>query len=166
MREGLICTASWDHTLRVVDPSSGECLQVFTGHTDKVVHVTQLQDGSMCSSSIDCTIRIWRWQPLQPLLVLRGHTQNARWVVQLDGHRLCSCSKDRTLRVWDISPSLSPSTTSSSSVISEAAPPEEQRQARTEKVVTGHEDYVRCVTLLRDGRLLSGSDDCTMRLWS
>lgn len=32
-------------------------------------------------------------------------------------------------------------------------------------VLSGHSSYVNCMTLLKDGRIVSGSDDCTVRIW-
>jgi WD40 repeat protein len=66
---------------------------------------------------------------------------NSRWTVQLSGGQLVSCSKDKTLRFWNINTGV------------------------TEKVLTGHTDYVRCLLLLNDDRVVSGSDDNTMRIW-
>ena len=59
----------------------------------------------------------------------------------MDETHICSASKDKTLRIWDL--------------VSQT----------TEKVLTGHTDYVRCLLYLPDGRILSGSDDKTMRIW-
>ena len=73
---------------------------------------------------------------------LRGHTVNARWTVEMDDPAyICSASKDKTLRIWNL-----------------------QNQT-TEKILMGHTDYVRCLMYLPDGRILSGSDDKTMRIW-
>ena len=75
-------------------------------------------------------------------MTLRGHTVNSRWTVEMDDPRyVCSASKDKTLRIWNL-----------------------QNQT-TEKTLIGHTDYVRCLLYLPDGRILSGSDDKTMRIW-
>ena len=63
------------------------------------------------------------------------------WTVQLSNGQLVSCSKDKTIRFWDLT------------------------TGTTVKVLRGHSDYVRTLLLLSDGCIVSGSDDCTMRVW-
>jgi WD40 repeat protein len=55
--------------------------------------------------------------------------------------QLVSCSRDKTIRFWDL------------------------QTGKTVKTLTGHSDYVRCLLLLADDRIVSGSDDHTMRVW-
>ena len=37
----------------------GDCEQILTGHTDRIVSVLQLKDGRICSASFDGIIKIW-----------------------------------------------------------------------------------------------------------
>ncbi len=55
-----IASASQDHTVRLWDVKTGECLQVFEGHDDIVSCVIFSPDGEqVISGSYDSTIRIW-----------------------------------------------------------------------------------------------------------
>jgi WD40 repeat protein len=162
-----ICTASWDKTVRIFDANSGANLKVlifgacicsqsknpsinlnfptfpkvFTGHSDKVVHVSQISDGRICSCALDANIRIWNIRSGVCEQLLSGHTLNSRWTVQVMNGQLVSCSRDKTIRFWDL------------------------KTSKTVKTLTGHSDYVRCLLLLADDRIVSGSDDHTMRVW-
>ena len=139
--DGTICTASWDSTLRTINPQTGAVIKVFKGHTSEVLHVAQIADGRIVSCSIDTTVRIWNVKTAVCEKVLTGHTSNSRWSVQTMNGRLVTGSKDKSIRFWNVD------------------------TGATEKILTGHTDYIRSLLLLSDERILSGSDDNTIRMW-
>jgi len=139
--DGTVCTASWDKTLRTLNPQTGALIKEFKGHSAEVLHVSQIADGRIASSSLDTTVRIWNVKTAICDRVLSGHTSNARWTVQIMNGQLISGSKDKTIRFWNL------------------------ETGSTVKVLTGHTDYIRCMLLLADERVVSGSDDTTMRIW-
>ena len=63
-------------------------------------------------------------------------------IAAMEGWRLLSGSADRSLRVWDLG-----------------------EQAPCTHVMEGHKNWVHAVCDAGDGRVVSGSDDCTVRVW-
>ena len=51
-----------DETVRVWNPTTGECLQVLAGHTHGVRSLVVLPDGRLASGSWDNTICVWKQQ--------------------------------------------------------------------------------------------------------
>lgn len=87
-------------------------------------------------------------------LVLSGHTSPALCVALLRCGSVVSGSLERVVRVWRAPPEAA------------VEGDEEAPSACTPALLLrGHTDSVRCVGQLLDGRLYSGSDDGTLRLW-
>ena len=67
-----------DHTLRLWDLASGQCLRVLEGHSWPVTHVAALPDGRAISASCDNTLRLWDLASGQCLRVLEGHSDRGQ----------------------------------------------------------------------------------------
>lgn len=87
---------------------------------------------------------VWKWrQPLWLLEVLKGHKAGVTWVLFTpDGKKLISASHDGTIRVWD------------------------WKRRKSERVMTGHPQSVRMLSLLDSTKLASASWDGTVRIWN
>ena len=57
--DGRVVSGSYDSSLRVWDPSTGQCLQSLKGHSNRVSCVAVLPDGRVVSGSDDGTIKKW-----------------------------------------------------------------------------------------------------------
>ena len=178
-------SASRDCTLRVWRLADGACLRTLTGHTAGVHTVVDVGSGRVASGGDDCVLRVWdvlSGKQLQQTStvedeilcaaalwgdriatghrkgeirlwilggggaaagVLRGHT-NYVWSLAVVGggtaQRLLALgSNDSSVRLWDLG------------------------AGTCTAVLNGHTTYVLCLAYLGGGRLLSGSDDGSLR---
>jgi WD40 repeat protein len=99
----LLASGGRDHTVRLWDVASGECLHVLDRHSNRVYAVEFSPDGTrLATASDDQSIVIWEPVRGDELLTLIGHE---RYVYALafspDGRQLVSGSGDHTALVWD-----------------------------------------------------------------
>ncbi|KAJ1548481.1 hypothetical protein HK405_003032 [Cladochytrium tenue] len=142
---GLLVSGSADHTLKVWELDSGQCIGTLVGHTGEVTGV-QLDGKKIVSGSMDGTVRIWNRLTLECIHVLQGHRGGVR-ALHIDGKVLATGSSDATIRIWDVSAGMS-------------------------YTLRGHEGPVHRVSVFRRGGdqqplplLFSCSSDGTARLW-
>ena len=100
VKDNLIISGSWDHTIRIWDMNSWECLKVLEGHTD-LIRTVFVKDNLIISGSWDHTIRIWDINTGDCLKVLEGHTNWIRTVFIKD-NLIISGSDDNTIRITPI----------------------------------------------------------------
>ncbi len=98
----LMITANRDRTARLWDVASGQCLMVFSGHTDEVRRAAFTPDGKrVITAGNDSTLRVWDPSTGECLAVLGGHEGDVLAVtVTPDGEYVVSGGSDRTLRLW------------------------------------------------------------------
>jgi serine/threonine protein kinase len=143
-----LATGSDDHTARLWDARTGQCLVEFRGHISNgipqsVSCVSLSADGSrLVTGSVD-TARLWDARTGMRLLEFKGHTGRVTSVcLSTDSSRLATGSWDNTARLWDT------------------------RTGQSLLVLKGHTHSVESVFLSADGsRLATGSADKTARLW-
>jgi WD40 repeat protein len=102
---GLVATASDDHTARVWDATTGQQkLKLLHDHWVRAVAVSP--DGTrLVSSSLDDTVRLWDLGNGRQIYRLPGHGElGGNRVVSFtaDGKRFLSFGDDFYLRVWDV----------------------------------------------------------------
>jgi len=100
--DGRAVSASEDHSLRVWDLASGQCLKVLEGHTDIVNHVALTGDGRAVSASRDNSLRVWDLTSGRCLKVLKGHHRAVDHVALTRDGQAVSESYDQDLRVWNL----------------------------------------------------------------
>jgi F-box and WD-40 domain protein CDC4 len=95
----IVCSGSYDSTVRVWDVVKGECRWRLTGHTQKVYSI--VFDGvSRCwSGSMDATVRCWDINTGQCIAVLEGHSSLVG-LLEATPRYLVSAAADTTLRLW------------------------------------------------------------------
>lgn len=96
-----LATASCDQTIRLWDPTTGECEKVLSKHFRPVRSIVWLPSGlEMLSGSDDKTIR--RWQLASDrLTTVDEHSEEVLSVAcSPDGMWYASASRDRSVRIW------------------------------------------------------------------
>jgi WD40 repeat protein len=112
------------------------------GHTARVYALAECQ-GLMCSGSSDGSIRVWGGANLEHQRTLRDEEDPWTSVLSLaawEGH-LISGHESSMIRVWNVATGV------------------------CDQVLQGHSDWVRCLSV-SGTRLVSGSDDYSVKVWA
>ena len=100
----LLASASYDQTVRLWNPVTGQEVQKLEGHTSRVSAVAFSQDGSLlASASRDQTVRLWNPTTGQEVQKLEGHTSRGQCSGILAGRLVArfSITYDETVRLWN-----------------------------------------------------------------
>ncbi|KAF7358415.1 WD40 repeat-like protein [Mycena venus] len=169
-----IVSGSDDTKVRVWNARLGLVSAVLEGHSKIVTAVAFSRDGGrIASASCDCTVRIWDTRTgvlaAQPFLHPR-----ALWSVSFspDGVQVVTGSADNMLRIWAI-PVVAPferHIQSPQSPLAFSPADGDILDATTDALILGplqgHQDRVTSVSFSPDGgRVVSGSNDGTVRVW-
>jgi len=181
-----LATGSWDKTVKLWNPATGECVRTCTGHVSSVFSVAFSEDGKwVASASGDKTARVWDKETGRCTRTCAGHSSHVCAVaISADGGWLASGSYDKTVRLWNPATGeyLRSCAGLSSTVLALAFSADGALLASgcRDTIVRlwnpamgalvcackGHSGAVRAVTFAKSGKLLaSGSEDKTMRLW-
>lgn len=93
-----------NHTIKICDLNSGNCLHTLNDHTGSVWSVCISPDGqSIVSGSADHTIKIWNLNDGMCTNTLNGHAgQVVSVCISPDGQNIVSGSSDGTIKIWTI----------------------------------------------------------------
>jgi len=108
-------------------------------------------NSAICTGSDDSTIKVWDPPSWIEPTVLRGHWSGVLSVAELWGGRLVSASRDMKVKIWD------PARCKRSSFWT--------HDDYCEQTLLGHSSSVLQVVQLRDRRIVSASDDNTLKVW-
>lgn len=171
-----------------LSPPNGPLLSTLIGHDDSVNAVAVTPDGTrVISGSSDNTVKVWNLNTGAEIRTLIGHSASVNAVaVTPDGSRVISGASDNTVRVWSLATgkeiqrfnghSLPVNavvvTPDSKKVVSASIAKYNSikvwdlQTGQEELTLKGHRDIVRTVAITSDNRVISGSDDGTIKVWS
>ncbi len=175
---------SWsdDKSLRTWDTDTGEVLATLEGHERGVTGASALPDGRVLSWSKDGTLRIWNLDTGEALASFEGHTDGVTGASALPNGHVLSWSDDNSLRIWNPDAAgalLTPSTGHSVSrtillqddqLVSWSTRENRLRlwnldTGENSAMLEGHTGGVWGAMVMPDGRLVSWSEDLTLRVW-
>ncbi|KAK3707906.1 SCF ubiquitin ligase complex subunit cdc4 [Vermiconidia calcicola] len=169
-----ILTGSDDTKINVYDTKTGALKNRLEGH-EGGVWALQYEGDTLVSGSTDRSVRVWDIKSGRCLQVFQGHTSTVRCLVILkpvqvdtapDGTPILmpkepliiTGSRDSTLRVWKLPQP-------GDRQIFHAGPPANDRDnPYFLRTLSGHHNSVRAIAAHGD-TLISGSYDCTVRVW-
>jgi WD40 repeat protein/serine/threonine protein kinase len=181
-----VLSSGADHTVKLWQTATGNCLRTFEGHDDWVTSVCLSPDGRCAlSGSADQTLKLWEVATGKCLRTLRGHEKWARAVtLSADGRYALSGGGDGLLKLWEVASEtclrtftghLGPVTSVALSAdgcvalsgsIDQMGKLWEVATGHCVRTLEGHTGRVLSVCLSLDGRYaLSGSADKTLKLW-
>lgn len=157
--DGRIVTGTDDGRLRLWHKNSvGEwrCDET-DGHKGAINSLKALGNGSLVTGGDDSIVKEWHVNQygIQHLRNLEGHTDAVKSVDMLPDGTILSGSSDKTIRLWREKPI---------SFLSKMMGTTKTSQSTCE-VLKGHDSWVMCATFMRDGAIISGSLDGTVRIW-
>ncbi|CZT14870.1 related to cell division control protein 4 [Ramularia collo-cygni] len=169
-----ILTGSDDTKINVYDTKTGALRNRLEGH-EGGVWALQYEGDTLVSGSTDRSVRVWDIKSGKCLQTFQGHTSTVRCLVILkpvqidtepDGTPvmmpkeplIITGSRDSTLRVWKLPQP-------GDRQIFQAGPPANDRDnPYFLRTLSGHHNSVRAIAAHGD-TLISGSYDCTVRVW-
>ncbi|KAL1956287.1 hypothetical protein VTO42DRAFT_7460 [Malbranchea cinnamomea] len=169
-----ILTGSDDTNIHVYDTKTGALRATLEGH-EGGVWALQYYQNTLVSGSTDRSVRVWDIEKAKCTQIFQGHTSTVRCLQILlpteigklpDGKPnmmpkeplIITGSRDSTLRVWKLPRPGDPE-------YFQAGPPQDDSTCPYfVRVLTGHSHSVRAIAAHGD-TLVSGSYDCTVRVW-
>ncbi|KAF2178332.1 WD repeat-containing protein pop1 [Zopfia rhizophila CBS 207.26] len=169
-----ILTGSDDTNINVYDTKTGALRSRLEGH-EGGVWALQYEGNTLVSGSTDRSVRVWDIEKGKCTQVFQGHTSTVRCLVILkpmqigetiDGQPIVmpkepliiTGSRDSTLRVWKLPQA------GDRSIMQTGPPANDHDNPYFIRALTGHHHSVRAIAAHGD-TLVSGSYDCTVRVW-
>ncbi|KAF9227598.1 WD40 repeat-like protein [Gyrodon lividus] len=185
LSHGRIISASDDHSIHVYSPVTGELLQALDGHDGGVWALAASKD-TLVSGSTDRTVRIWNLATGRCTHVFAGHTSTVRCLaivkpewIEVEGEggviskekwpkrsTIVTGSRDHSLRVWALPRPGDPEYRwlGADDADVELSEEDVEENPYHKLHLEGHDHAVRALAA-RGRTLVSGSYDCTVRIW-
>ncbi|KIW93160.1 uncharacterized protein Z519_05765 [Cladophialophora bantiana CBS 173.52] len=169
-----IVTGSDDNNINVYETKTGILRATLTGH-EGGVWALQYEGNTLVSGSTDRSVRVWNIEEARETQVFRGHTSTVRCLQIVSPVRvgenaegkpimmpkqplIITGSRDSTLRVWKLPRPEDPVFIQAENEVDADDCPYFVR------TLSGHQHSVRAIAAHAD-TLVSGSYDCTVRVW-
>jgi WD40 repeat protein len=158
------------------------CTKVLEGHYSSIVSLVPFPNCDIASASNDTTVRIWkRFDEYKSVTILKGHKTVLTCLRLLRNEILASGSADYTIRLWDCNIStciriIQGNTDWPTSILdvgdntmvglNDGVLKIFDRDYQIVHSINAHGAAIWCLLVLPDGRLVTGSDDCSIMIWN
>lgn len=145
LTDDLFASASTDGTIKIWDLHSRECVTTIMTETP-VYALTRLNQSYFASGHWDNSIQIWNIDNVletpipTPEHLLSDHQYSVRILKTIDDQHWISGSRDNTIKIWNGFTCI--------------------------QTLSGHQNWIRDLAILPSGKIVSASDDATLRWWS
>jgi len=161
--------------------------KVFIGHKSWILNAIEFDDKFLTCGR-DKTIRLWNIKSQKCELIFSEHKQNVNYLIKLNKGLFASCSSDNYIKIWNLKLDANNPRNSILSILDGNLPVFQIEKlddiclvSRNEsptmkiwnytngnliKILEGHFTNVICMTILKNGNILSGSYDHTAKIWN
>jgi WD40 repeat protein len=155
MLDGRIVIGSkLENRIKIWNPYNGKCDRILEGHAASCV--ASMKNGKIVSGSTDKTLRIWNADTGKCELILKGHNSGVCCCFILSDERIVSGYDDGTIKIWDVHTKPKVSYMSCMSCM----------PCVSCVTLKGHTDRITYISELSDNRIVSGSNDDTIKIWN
>lgn len=139
LNDDLIVSGSHDNTLKIWDARTDELQSTLEGHTSSIRSIAVLPDKIV--SLTDENIKMWDFQG-KCILTLQGDEKHGEVLKVLPNGMFVTSVYTDIVKIWDPVPN------------------------GRNFILRGHTDEIVCLIILKDGRIVTGSKDTTLRVWN
>lgn len=139
-----MASTSYDYTVNVWDPNTWTLIQRYSGHTNPIFGLDQIDDDTMASASWDGTIRIWKIRSGKMVRTINvSESVNPVRVLSVGFQIACGLPGGRSdsIRIYNYD------------------------TGDLVKSLNGHASYVNAIEILNEKYIASGSWDSKVIIW-
>lgn len=145
--DGRFASGGWDGTIRVWDPTTGQCLCALHGNNSQVTSLSFLGNNQLISGTKKGTVCIWDLDSGKQLSEFIGPSNGITCMVTMPNGEIVCGGADSCFDKGD-----------NLFVIEEST-------GKLRHKLIGHSGTVQCLAPLSDTQVVSGSDDGSLRIW-
>ena len=165
------------------EKSKFSCVKSFSGHTNKIVSLIELESGKLVSGSYDNTIRIWDLNDQNGNEEVINESERILSLLEFEKNKILSGTGDNSINLWDLeNPEsiifsfkghelwVNALVKCDSNCFASASNDSKIKiwdyfKRECIKTLKGHADCILSMILLSTNNLCSGSADLTIRIW-